>query len=816
MALLDLNVEASEPDSPPSGYLRFFQDAAFKSKNSAGTVVEYLTSTTPGVFQPLNANLTSISGLTTAADTMLYFTGVATAALTTITAAGRAILDDADAAAQRTTLGVGTGDSPTFTGLNLSTLNFSGATSGVVTVTPASIAGTWTFTLPDSDGDSGQVLTTDGSGVTSWTSNAGGGGDVTGPASSTDNAAVRFDSTTGKLLQNSTFIIGDSTQPASVGTTPGTAASQFISTTPMIGGDTTIATTGTGGAGAAVIFTTGVGGIAGSAATASTGGNGGALTFNTGNGGLAAVDGTGTNTGGIGGQVASVAGTGGAATGVTSGTNTGGVGGSFTWTAGIGGVANSGSGSNIGGAGGGLTFNAGTGGIGSSTGGNGGAMNFNGGLGGDSGTDGAGGDIIFNTAATITRTEVFRLSSVTQGGLFTCPAAAVKGLVVRGAASQTANLQEWQNSAPTHYMAFSADGNVGINSTPSATAKLIVKSTTNTTTALSIQSDSADTTFANYYPALEMRNDNATNNNWVVASFTDAIGGTLCAGFACRIINHSNNYGDLGFFTHAADGPNQRIYITSAGLVGIGINNTAPTAQLHVSQDVKTTGSPTALLIAGAAHTTLTASTEATDINFNLARTVQFATGALTTQRAVRIQAPTYGFVGASTITNAATLAVSAAPVAGTNATITNSYAVLVEAGATNLQGSLQCDSIVNDTGLAAGTYTPTRSAEANMDGNVTMTEAQYMRVGNTVTVSGRFTADPTLPATATSFEMTLPVASNFGAVEDAAGIAFCGAIAGQGAEVSGSVANDTAVVSWISSDTTSQSWSYTFTYAIL
>jgi hypothetical protein len=39
----------------------------------------------------------------------------------------------------------------------------------------------------------------------------GGSGDFVGPASSTDNAAVRFDSTTGKLGQNSALIIADTT-----------------------------------------------------------------------------------------------------------------------------------------------------------------------------------------------------------------------------------------------------------------------------------------------------------------------------------------------------------------------------------------------------------------------------------------------------------------------------------------------------------------------------------------------------------------------------------------------------------------------------
>ena len=44
-----------------------------------------------------------------------------------------------------------------------------------------------------------------------WANPAGTGGDFVGPASSTDNAAVRFDTTTGKLGQNSALIIADTT-----------------------------------------------------------------------------------------------------------------------------------------------------------------------------------------------------------------------------------------------------------------------------------------------------------------------------------------------------------------------------------------------------------------------------------------------------------------------------------------------------------------------------------------------------------------------------------------------------------------------------
>jgi hypothetical protein len=48
-------------------------------------------------------------------------------------------------------------------------LNFTGSTSGTVTIQPAAIAGTYALTLPGDDGTSGQALTTDGTGVLSWT-----------------------------------------------------------------------------------------------------------------------------------------------------------------------------------------------------------------------------------------------------------------------------------------------------------------------------------------------------------------------------------------------------------------------------------------------------------------------------------------------------------------------------------------------------------------------------------------------------------------------------------------------------------------------
>lgn len=72
-------------------------------------------------------------------------------------------------------------------------------------------------TLPGS-GAPGDFIYTDDTGSSYIANNAGsyqivdvgsGDGDVVGPASSTDNAVVRFDSTTGKLVQNSGVIIDD-------------------------------------------------------------------------------------------------------------------------------------------------------------------------------------------------------------------------------------------------------------------------------------------------------------------------------------------------------------------------------------------------------------------------------------------------------------------------------------------------------------------------------------------------------------------------------------------------------------------------------
>lgn len=166
---------------------------------------------------------------------------------------------------------------------------------------------------------------------------------------------------------------------------------------------------------------------------------------------------------------------------------------------------------------------------------------------------------------------------------------------------------------------------------------------------------------------------------------------------------------------------NSQVARTAGFLLNVQ-NNSTNVAQfafhggLTITQAVVNAGTPNLLVLTGAAHTASVASTELIDVNVNLARTVQFATGAVATQRAVLFQAPTYSFVAASTITDTATVAISGPPVAGTNATLTNTDALWLQAGALRMENYIKFNSGV---ALTSTQYLIGKTASTTLQINV-------------------------------------------------------------------------------------------------
>jgi uncharacterized membrane protein YkgB len=91
-------------------------------------------------------------------------------------------------------------------------LSLAGAINGTVYISPSPVTTSYTLTLPNAQGSSLTFLKNDGSGALTWSPA------VIGPATSTDNAIARFDSTTGSLLQNSSVTISDTADVAGVKT----------------------------------------------------------------------------------------------------------------------------------------------------------------------------------------------------------------------------------------------------------------------------------------------------------------------------------------------------------------------------------------------------------------------------------------------------------------------------------------------------------------------------------------------------------------------------------------------------------------------
>jgi hypothetical protein len=173
------------------------------------------------------------------------------------------------------------------------------------------------------------------------------------------------------------------------------------------------------------------------------------------------------------------------------------------------------------------------------------------------------------------------------------------------------------------------------------------------------------------------------------------------------------------------------------------------------------------------------------------------------------------GIASTGTITNTGPLIVTSTSSLGGAVTLTGNATIT---GTVNITGAIQADSVTNDTGLAHGTYTPTLTNVANLDGS-TAAQCQYLRVGNTVTVSGSFAVDPTSAGTLVRLGISLPVASNFTNETNCGGVASAPGLTAAECPSAAALADDTndrAEVKFVAgTHTTNRSMFFTFTYLV-
>lgn len=119
--------------------------------------------------------------------------------------------------------------------------------------------------------------------------------------------------------------------------------------------------------------------------------------------------------------------------------------------------------------------------------------------------------------------------------------------------------------------------------------------------------------------------------------------------------------------------------------------------------------------------------------------------------------------------------------------------------------------------GMTSGTYTPTYTNVANVSSFGTVSDLNYYRVGDMVTVFGRVSIDPTSASINTEFRGTLPIASNFSLFTDAGGSCVCTASAGLVGAVRAETTNNEFTVKYINTaETAAKDFALHFSYRVI
>ncbi len=117
---------------------------------------------------------------------------------------------------------------------------------------------------------------------------------------------------------------------------------------------------------------------------------------------------------------------------------------------------------------------------------------------------------------------------------------------------------------------------------------------------------------------------------------------------------------------------------------------------------------------------------------------------------------------------------------------------------------------------IASGTYSPTITNGANIAASTTAV-CLWSRLGDRVTVSGQVNIDPTAAAPTDSlFELSLPVASNFGALADCGGVGNGHGALTESWGCFANIANDTASFRGNATTTANHTVTFVFMYTVI
>lgn len=98
---------AALAEEPASSDVFPLVDISDTSMDASGTTKKIAWSTIKALYQPIDATLTALAGVSTAADKLIYATASDTFTTTDLTSFGRSLIDDASASDARATLGLG-------------------------------------------------------------------------------------------------------------------------------------------------------------------------------------------------------------------------------------------------------------------------------------------------------------------------------------------------------------------------------------------------------------------------------------------------------------------------------------------------------------------------------------------------------------------------------------------------------------------------------------------------------------------------------------------------------------------------------------